>query len=326
MELLAGVLTQTEWIRQMGPKSGGSAYFRALTDLMTPFQTHPAVQIMQELQQHGFAFDAPPTFICYLGELPGLELKHEYSDYLIKRAGSRENLEKLRLALQDLAVKSDFMGFFASWRNELQRVANATRSTCDVDGVVTWMRNFYGWDHGAYRSIISPGMYGGCYGPTVPGADGRPVVTEVMCAMDTESETPSFLSGQDLERLLLHEWGHSFVNPTLDEFPERVTRLAPLYQPVAEVMRKQAYKTARVFLIEQVLRAAGALAVRERHGESAFNLNVKNNVSWGFYLTPFVVEQLDYYAVHRDQFPTFRGFAPYLLDRLEEHQAKMNGS
>lgn len=325
MELLAGALTQTAWDQKMGPRCGGSAYYRALKDLMTPYKSHPAVQILQEMQNRGFVFDAPPTFIGYLGELPGLELKNEYSAYLIKRAGGRENLEKLRLALADLAARSNFMAFFSSWRMELRNIVGITRASCDVNGVVDWMNNFYGRGCGAYRSIVSPGMYGGNYGPTLPGPDGQPVATEIICALDTYSEVPAFPSGQDLERLLLHEWGHSFVNPTLGAFPEQVSRLTPLFAPVEEVMRKQAYGAVEVFLNEQVLRAATALAVRERHGDDAFRQNVKNNVSWGFYLTPFVVEQLDYYATHRDQFPTFREFAPYLLDRLEEYQAKSKG-
>ena len=75
---------------------------------------------MPELLNSGFSYDAPPTFILHLGPLPDLDLVHEYSDYLIRRAGGREKLEEFRLALKAFAQESEFSSSCASgsprWR------------------------------------------------------------------------------------------------------------------------------------------------------------------------------------------------------------------
>jgi len=106
MELLAGVLAQTSWITQRGPAGEGNEYYRALKEFFAPYGDHEAVKIAQELTNIGFTYDAPPGFVCHLGSLPELTLKHEYSEYLINRAKGRERLESFRLALRDLAAAS----------------------------------------------------------------------------------------------------------------------------------------------------------------------------------------------------------------------------
>lgn len=322
MELLAGVLAQTEWGMKYGPVKGGSAYYRALKDFMAEYRTHQAVLLAQELAVGDrFVFDAPPAFICHLGPLPDLELQREYTTYLVKRARSREKLEDFRLALKDLASVSGFMEFFEVWRKELERIAAMTEASCGAERTAEWLSRFFGWDQERYRVVFSPGMYSGCYGVELGGSGGGALV--VICALDSAGGTPVTFSGQTLDRALLHEWGHRFINPSLEACPQQIHDLAPLYETVAKSMKDQNYGLNAVFWNEQVLRAATCLASRELHGEDAFKANVQNNESWGFFLTGFVVGELEYYQAHRDQYPTFREFVPCLLDRLKQYQVEM---
>lgn len=41
------------------------------------------------------------------------------------------------------------------------------------------------------------------------------------------------------------------------------------------------------------------------------------NADRGFYLTTFVVEQLEHYRANRSLYPTFQDFVPHLFDQLE---------
>lgn len=121
MELLAGVLTQTTWIEKRGPLGAGNEYYRALKEFFSPYRDHEAIKMAQELTDRGFTCDAPVAFICHLGPLPDLELKYEYSDYLVGRAGGKEVLEKFRVALAELAEESNFLAFYNSWRFEFEK-------------------------------------------------------------------------------------------------------------------------------------------------------------------------------------------------------------
>lgn len=117
--------------------------------------------------------------------------------------------------------------------------------------------------------------------------------------------------------LTIHELGHSFVNPSLEAYPERARRLRPLFWRVRKIMRDQAYSTTGVFLNEQVLRGVEVLAARDLFGPDTAEIVMANHMSYGFYLMPFVVEKLEYYQANRSTYSTFRDFVPYLYDGLE---------
>ena len=54
MELMAGVLTQTDWVKQRGPSGIGNEYYRALKEFMYPYRNHRAVQLAQQMVSRGF--------------------------------------------------------------------------------------------------------------------------------------------------------------------------------------------------------------------------------------------------------------------------------
>lgn len=325
MELLAAVQTQTPWINLRGPQWGGHPYFRALTAFMAPYRNHKAVKIYEELAKHGFTFDAPPGFIRSLGPLPELKVVDEYAAYVVERAGGYENLERFRVALKDLAARSHFLDFIQAWQGQFDWYESQVQLGCDFIGVTDWLGRFFGWNNAGYAIILAPAMYpGGGYGVIRKTTDGQTIAEQIVRSRDW-NESPSFPCGAEMEALSLHEFGHSFVNPALEAHQDNVTKLEALYRPISSRMVKMNYGDLHVFMNEQVLRAVVCVAKRERMGEETFRAEVDAQVRSGFYLTPFVIEQLDYYAARRGQFPTFHDFAPYLLDRLEEYQAKQKG-
>lgn len=320
MELLGGVLAQTTWMEKRGPVGLGNEYFQALREFIAEYQEHPAVAIAQDLTKRGFSYDAPPAFICHLGPLPELELRYEYSDYLVKRAGSRAKLEEFRIALADLAAEANFLSFFASWSPYLEASLEHVREDFRREVIEGWLGDFFGWTPAEFQLIITPSMFpGGGYGASV-SADGQEVAFQIIREYGKSEGMPEFPTGENLESLTLHELGHSFVNPSLESYPERAKKLAPLYWPVRKIMRDQAYTTVQSFLNEQVLRSMEVVAVQDLFTPEVESLVVEYNERLGFYLTRFVAEQLRYYQANRALYPTFRDFVPYLYDQLELYQ------
>lgn len=156
MELLAGVLAQTSWIKNRGPQGRGNEYFQALQDHFAPFQEHAAVKIAQELTTAGFTYDAPVAFICHLGSLPELDLQYEYSSYLIERARGRDKLEGFRTALIDLAQEADFLDFYQSWQPRFAEWLAAAEF--DGDMVVNWLEQFFGQEAAEFHLILAPAI------------------------------------------------------------------------------------------------------------------------------------------------------------------------
>ncbi|MGE5654693.1 MAG: DUF4932 domain-containing protein, partial [Bacillota bacterium] len=317
MELLAGVLAQTDWIVTRGPRGDGNIYYRALKDYLAPYKDHPAVQIAQKLTKQGFAYDAPPAVICHFGPLPNLELKYEYSDYLIKRAGSRQVLEEFRLALKDLAEKSKFHEFVAQWQGDSDSWTKA--GYVDGDRVMDWLEGFFGTKMQESHIILAPAMFpAGGYGATVTGKDGETIAFQIIREDGTSTMQPQFQGGGSLNSLTLHEWGHSFVNPTLGKYDKEIQKLNYLFIPVSIPMFRQAYNSVEVFMNEQVLRALTSLAAGEMGTSEDMEREIVYNERRSFYLTRDLVTILREYESSRDRYPTFEAFTPVMVNRLME--------
>ncbi|MCK9525699.1 MAG: DUF4932 domain-containing protein [Limnochordia bacterium] len=323
MELMAGVLSQTSWIEQHGPMGSGNEYFRALQEFVADYQDHQAVSLAEQFTKKGFTYDAPPAFICHLGPLPDLELAYEYSDYLLGRAGGRERLEEFRMALIDLAAEADFLSFYAAWEPYLEDNLAPYLEKFRLELVEGWLSDFFGWSPAGFRLIMTPSMFpGGGYGASVTDSAGDSVAFQIIRENGSSEGPPEFPAGVSLENLAVHELGHAFVNPSLEAYPKRTNQLRALFWPVRKTMAEQAYGSMSTFLNEQVIRAMEVLAARELFSAEIGGIVLENHESRGFYLTRYVVEQLEYYQVNRDLYPTFREFVPYLFDQLELYQKK----
>lgn len=321
MELLAGVLSQTTWGTQHGPSGEGNEYYRALKSFFAPYKNHNAVVLAQELTTKGFTYDAPPAFICHLGALPELEVLHEYSDYVIKRAGGRQKLENFRLALRDLAEDSGFLAFLEEWMPYLDEISWQANVGFRPDVVTKWLEDFFGWSAEEFHLIMTPSMFpAGGYGATITTKDNELIAYQIIREQGYSNTKPQFPSGIWLEDLTTHELGHSFVNPSMEAYPDRADRLKPLMWPVRKIMHQQAYTSIETFLNEQLLRSVQVTAAQDLYGSEIREQILAYNEQVGFYLTQFVAEQLQFYQANRDRYPTFHDFVPYLYDQLDSYQ------
>lgn len=317
MELLAGVLTQTSWIEHRGPQSEGNEYYRALREFFSAYRGHEAVQVAQELTDLGFSYDAPVGFACHLGSLPELDLKYEYSSYLVERAHGRERLERFRLALRDLARESDFLAFYQSWQPSFQEWIAATELNGEM--VVSWLEGFFGRQASEFHLLLAPAMFpGGGYGATIDAPGGELVCYQIIREPGRSAGEPEFPTGMELEYLSLHEWGHSFVNPALGVHQDDVRKLNFLYRPVANEMRQMAYTSVEIFMNEQVLRAVTTLAAEEIYGADVYESRLQNELRRSFYLTDEIIDILRDYHASRQTYPTFADFVPTLLERIAD--------
>lgn len=312
MELVAGVLRQTAWMEEYARWESGGDYSRSVDRFFAPYLGHEAVQIAEDLLARGFAHDLPPNFAFRLGPLPQLEIIHPYDAHLARRAGSEAQLERFRMALIDLAAESGFTDFFEQNRNRFETAVEEVAA--DLDGLlmVQWLEGFYGWSAMEYHTILAPSLFpAGGYGATVGTADGELIMVGVIRTGDGP------MQGETLAGLMLHEWGHSYVDPTLARHAREVFELQPLFEPVEGQMSDQLYTNVHTFVNEQVIRAIGALAMKDLYGRAAYERDLAVNEGRGFYLTRHLAEYLEEnYRSQRDVFPTFVDFAPEIIAEL----------
>jgi hypothetical protein len=320
-ELLAGVLSQTSWVRERGPRGSGNTYYQALKSYFAPYRRHDAIKLAERLTRRGFTYDAPVAFIAGLAELPALTAPNRFDAQLVKRAGSEKALADFAKALANLASQSRFAEFLGSQSPLLDDIVRQTVSDWDLAGMVDWMQVFYGIRADEYHLVLVPAMFpGGGYGVSVRTAAGKLALYMFLRESgQTEGAPQFFTTGKTTQWLALHEWGHSFVNPALGRYPERVRSLRPLYDKVAPQMKKMAYGNVETFLNEQVLRAVVVLGVKDLLGDEAARARVQQEESIGFYLTQSTVGLLESYRQRRSEYATFEAFVPEILRSYEEY-------
>ncbi|MDY0091201.1 MAG: DUF4932 domain-containing protein [Candidatus Vecturithrix sp.] len=322
MELLSGVLSHTSWMEQEGPDGKGNQYFQALHEFFAPYQHHEAMQLAESFIQREFVYDAPPCFILHLSPLPDLAPIHGYSPYLLRRAGGKERLEAFRLALRDLAEQSNFLAFFQQQTSLLDHSMQTALSGFDGVPLTAWLERFYGWSIPEFRLVFAPAMFSGAYGAIVKTQKGE-ILYQVITEIGVSEQQPEFQTGNGLADLTLHEFGHGFVNPSVEQYDHLIEQfgLRDLFTPVADTMTRQAYGNVRTFLNETLVRSVTSLAVHDLYGdEERYHGLIRRHEQRGFYLTRFTIEQLHDYRMHRDQYQRFDDFVPYLLQQYADHK------
>ncbi len=331
VELLAGVLSQTSWIKRRGPgpESNGNYYFQELQDFFEDYQDHQAVKIAQKLTDRGFTYDAPLGFIVTLGPLPDLEPRVEFSDYLIGRAepnnfitkllgpGGEEILEDFRLALIDLAEESDFASFFNQHRGDFKVYLKEAMDGFDAGRKINWLSDFTGINtDNEYYTILTPAMFpGGGYGPTVELGDGSYQFYQIIRERGKSQTEPEFPTGISFSQLTLHEWGHSFINPAVDAYSEFILEyLTDHFYQVEDSMKSQAYGSPMTFFREQILRGVTTVASGELYGEQYYQEELNHHTDRDFHLTEITVKMIEQYLASREDYNTFEEFLPEILE------------
>jgi hypothetical protein len=324
IELLAGVQSQTSWVKTLGaPQGAASAYYAELKARFAPLAKGRAVRESQWLTSTGFSYDAPCAMVMSLDGGEAFRPPEEgWSEYLKGRAWGAWRLDSLSAALAEAYDAADFRGFLAAHEAAYRRWLGEEAAGFEGKEVSAWLRSFYGAKGNiVFHFVFAPAMFpGGGYGFSRSIASGGSKMMEVyqiVRAQGAVDGQPAFPSGKSLGSLALHEFGHSFVNPALAAGAND-TRLARIFKPVSKAMAKQAYPTVPVFLNEMTIRAATILGERTLGilSDSGVQAAIRAERRLGFYPIGRAIALLEDYETRRDRYPDFASFAPAYLAAL----------
>ncbi len=281
------------------------------------FRDHAAVRLFGEMRTDGFSYDAPPTAMLCVCAPPELAVQVAFTNYLARRAGGRERLEDFIKALRSFAEESDFMGFFeeqAGFYGEI--VSEAQAAMGDTDYAAT-LEAYYGLQQNSYNLILAP-LFRGGYGPRLERDDGTFDVYNITGPWGVQDGQPQYGSPGAVKYICIHEFGHSFVNPIVEEFGTETNRYSALYEPIADEMKRQAYGGWLTCAHEHIIRAVTARMAVHEAGEAAGRGMLSREYGRGFRYVKPLFEALERYEADRATYPTFRDFYPELPKVFEE--------
>ena len=186
---------------------------------------------------------------------------------------------------------------------------------------ISTMERYYGVDKRSYNLIINPffqsrwGM--GWEVLTNKGLDIYNIASpfnKAVLARNGRIISPGFDNREEIRRLSVHEFGHSFVNPVADlpKYRVQIEQFNNLYAPIKG---QEQYDNWHTQFCEYVVRAGEVRIALAMNDPTAAKATETRNTKW-HYLSHFT-NQLERYERNRAKYPTFEAFFPDLITSLD---------
>jgi hypothetical protein len=295
-----------------------SPYSKEIQNYFGSYSNQQAVALTDKLvNNHGFAYDAPPAFMLYLSEVPELNKQIPYIDYIEKRAGSSENLESYRQSIAQFAKEADFGKFWTSHADFYNQVLRTTVSDINGEDLIKVVENYFNEKQNSYNIIIAPLFNGHNYGPKVESSKDKYDIYSCTTPTNYKNGIP-YVSKENLYQVVFHEFGHSFVNSETGKYPDKVAACEKLFEPIRGEMRQKAYGEWTTCVNEHIVRAVNIRIQELQRGPVASKQMLNQEIGNKFVYVRPLVEKLKKYETLRDSKQiTFADFYPQLLDVLD---------
>ncbi|MCL2704012.1 MAG: DUF4932 domain-containing protein [Defluviitaleaceae bacterium] len=227
-------------------------YQQSLFPAFGEFADHPAAEYARHLRQsRGIGFDAPMWLALYMERAgDGFRLMEGAAFWYEDERWTPEIVDEFIPLINDFYAESNFGEFFASntaYFEELsQRMADELLSKINYD----WFHQF-GFSPEELRVSIYPSSSGGAFGPTIWGIN--------YAVLPVTGYYGDFLE------LVIHEFAHSFANPTADAWYGENGEFRRMSDDSLDLLRLHYYGTGQIMAREYVTRAYTILYMAENH-------------------------------------------------------------
>ena len=294
------------------------SYTASIDSALAGFADHPAIHFAKRMRsERGIAYDAVISLAIHVTDPPALQERRPFVDAGIaldsrwRPADARVFLTHVR----DLVRVAGLDSMFAS-HADLQRAAAHRLAAVVDDGVdFEWFNRFFGARADATFHLTA-GLLNGSqnYGPRYESADGTLEFHSVLGVEKTDSAGVPVFEPQAITSLVVHELGHSFVNPLLEQDSAALRPAGEaILRVVEERMSEQAYGHWQTMLNESLVRAVGLRYARAQGSDAAA---LERQARWeqhrGFVWIEALDSLLGEYEARRDRYGGLAAFAPRL--------------
>lgn len=284
------------------------------------FKTQEAVKMTNALQkEYGFSYDAPVEFMLCLSHPLELKQNTTFSNYLIERVGSENNLEQYRKSMKEFFKNANFGKFWNKNISFYNQILDMTIADMGKKDLVKAMEDYYNETKESYNIVISPAFKGN-YGPQITDSLGKDNIYACL-STNAEKESVPYLNHNGIMGLVWHEFGHSFVNPLSEKYTERIKTSEQLFEPIRNRMTELAYSEWETCVNEHIVRAVHIRLYESNSDEEKAKKALEYEFRDGFIYIEPIIEKLKEFEKQRDEKNiTFSEFYPELLNLLDSLQ------
>jgi hypothetical protein len=207
-------------------------------------------------------------------------------------------------AFNRLYKEVDFDAYLKQNSSKYANALKQVKSVLPSGNFIPAMENFYRKSFDRYILVPSLTIPAGMGFGVMHEAEGKIHIYNIFGSFDR----PSFADEAKLDmgfgnekrnrELSTHEFGHSFVNPVIDQLPKQLlTQTEQLYAPVQEAMTRQGYPTWKYCLDEHFVRAGEVLIARKLgNTRDAEQLQKHYIQERKFIYLPVIIRELEIYS------------------------------
>ncbi len=299
-----------------------SAYSKEITEFFTPYSSHSAVKMTNDLEnKYRFMNAGPVQFMLDLSSLPELKQHTDYSKDLLKRVGSKENMDNYRAAIELFAKESNFEKFWKSKEVFYNKILDLTISGITGVDLVKIVEDYFKEEQNSYNIIISP-LATGSYTHKIEVSNNKYDIYSCNVTRDYTNEIP-YIKREVLLRNATHEFSHSFVNYLTDKYSQRVEESELLFQPIKSAMNQQSCGSWKECINEHIVRAIN-IRIHQLNWDSTLWQKMLNEekANQFIYIEP-ILDKLKEFETARDKSHiTFTEFYPQILDMFDSLKTK----
>jgi hypothetical protein len=291
-----------------------SAYRARVDSAFAGFRDHVAVALFRDMAAAGFSFHVPPQ--ATLHRTIDLQPALPFPPGVLARGGGEDRLESFYRHLAEFRRESGFDTFFQANRGFHERLLREAAAHIGPLQRPELLEAYYGERMAAYTIILVPLYMPGGFGIELGAGSESRSIFSVQGPVAAAGDGLSFGDQRSFTYLVWHEFSHSFVNPLTRARLDQVQRYQALYEPMAEVMRRQAYGNWESTVNEHIVRAVTTRLAYLHYGPDAGDRALKAEQARGFTHVAALAAALERYEASRDVYPTLNDFYPELLAAL----------
>lgn len=199
-----------------------------------------------------------------------------------------------------------------------EKVINQVENSKTIHELPFYLEEYYGSKLNSYNLILSPFLHTGGFNIEMKLANNQTETSSIIGPNGEIDFIPYFDKDYMETDMILHEFGHSFVNPISNQYLKEIDPLKDKYytKELRETGNKNGYDEWRYVFNEIVLRATTIKITEKYFGKTKAENNLKEEISSGFGMVKEVVKILGEYENDRKKYPTFDKFYPILIKRL----------
>jgi Domain of unknown function (DUF4932) len=298
-----------------------SEYTHLIMKDLLDLKNHKAVKLFDTLsKKHHFTFYRPVEWILQYSDFPQLEKIYKKTDDLPQVSDNKEYmLDEFRNELKKFYNDSLYQKYIRNIKEYNLKTIEKVKQSPTIEKLPTYLENYYGKKLGSYNLILSPLVHSGGFNSEIIDREGKLNVYATIGPNGEIDFIPVFDKDYLEMDMVLHEFGHSYVNPLMDKYEKKIEKLKEKYftEKLKLDAENEGYTGWKYVFNELLLRATTIKITEKNFGKDKANELIEYEKSVGFGLVENIVEILRLYENNRDKYPTFDEFYPVLLKKMK---------